>query len=1388
MRSVSLIPGFTSRSDTCRRENGRVRRRSRRAFALEQLEIRRLLATLECGCGGSAAFVEARGGAAEEAIVAAAFTVSDTASLAPPTGLTIGWNGATSLSDAVSFDFGTQPLDGVTWRVLENGAPIAVNTRYYLGLTDDTWQTDIAAVPFSNPVTNPVILPTAYGLRAQTAGNRYEIELLRDGETVVSEPLFGRFKGATGDGVGETQAGTISLLDLDAPAAGVEPPAGVTVVRAAEGEQVAALIVDAGSTTTLRIGELGVRSFYTPTLDVAAASLEAETNRSGIIDATLAAVEGSNEWTLTIDAGPAQAAGGLVSVRIVNTAPGDTVVAPRYLGVIVRDAEGAVPGRPKALAVGAVNTNDSDAQNFFRGTSALTGADDPVGFKQFDSQYVYLNGGPLMRPTTPVTAASPLEANPSAWQTSSGGFDGKKLVQSVRESMKFGAVPHVVYYNIMTPDEGQAIALANLQNRPFMVEYFKDLRFAVETIRAAADGATVALILEPDLLAYMMQSARQGSETYADPATIPALTEAAYEAGLLPDPGPADRLPNTLPGFVEAINRGVRYLATTSDGGREGSVNLEYGWKFNLWAYDAPSAKGLVHATDADVLGWPAGRAFIEQAGKATADWYIKAGILTGDAGSTMNFLALDKYGTDGGATGSDYPQNGAGYTDPTNAPYFYNADHWNNYLLYAKTLHESIGVPVRLWQIPVGHVNTSQYGVAGQQGTLLPNVDKAWEDSAPTYFFGDTFTGRSAGRPDTAAEYFLQNQAGDGLVKAGPDGTIVWGSHMAAARDAGVEAIMFGPGLANSTQGGGYQGQPTDGYWWAGKADDYLKNPLPLSAEDGVPAGRTELHAHAAPVARALQAAGAVVVQVTRTGDTSRPLRLPIRAVGGSAAAGSDYVRRLINRRFARFAAGEASTLVSLPLARLRSHQAEETLELRIGGRRRRMPVVRATVVLGATQPVVPDASSPAPLIAAQPDDQGQALLDLLASATRSIDIVIYQIGDPEIASRLLDRMAGGVNVRLVLDASSYGNVSTNSRFVDSLREAMASRGIASDRLQAHWSSENFSITHQKSVIIDAVDATGRPLSPDGLPDSARVLISSGNFATSTQYGPFWKQRNFYVTVAEPAVVAEASRVFVSDFDCDGRTVTNDLGESSILVWSNGTTNRFIGEQGLYPSDGVYYPATEAGWDSVSLIPQDEGNVVAYQVGLIEQARAGDVLRIYTLEFVSTIIASALNHAAGRGVDVRLVTTYEDDNDEKKANLSALATAGGTVTYFAPQDKVPDALYIHAKAMLLSRDDIFMRGFVGSQNFSDPSMQFNRELGIPLDLAYADVAARIGQSFDADFTFQGGTPDLPVTAQLTRSNPSTVPAGWLGSTAATTFETFVRPGCGCVDQSLATP
>lgn len=915
---------------------------------------------------------------------------------AAPTALLIGWSADAGTSDALSFQFGEQPQPGDTWRVLENGVPIKVNTQYYKGLSGPNWETTIAALPFDftgkqswEIAKNPVILPTADGQRGLTAGNKYEIQVVRGTAVATGAAQFGRFRGASADGVNETQTGTVALLDLDFGAAA---PAGVTLVRAMQGEQVAAVVLDAGTKATLRLGELGFRSLYTPTLDLLDASLVVQTNRPNVVKATLARVAGSQEWTLTLDASVLQGRSGLVSVRIVNTAPGTNVVAPRYLGVVVKDSGGSVPARPEWLAVGAVNTNTTDAQNFFRGTDPT----DPTGFKAFDTQYIYLNDGPQYRPQAPVTPTSPLEYNPSAWRTSSGGFDGKKLVQSLREAAKLGSVPQIVYYNIMTPNESQAIALANLQNRPFLVEYFKDLKFTVDTIRRFGGGTTVALILEPDLLAYMMQSCYDSvGKSYRDPSTIVAMTDAAYEAGLLPDPGAGSRLPNTLPGFVEAINRGVRHLSTQTVGNTTESVNLEYGWKFNLWAYQLPAGGSVAKITD--VLGWAAGRAKVQEAASATADWYTKAGILTGDDGRTMDFIALDKYGTDGGATGADYTQNGPGYVDPANATFLWNADHWNNYLLFAKTLHDSLrNLPVRLWQLPVGHVNGSTFLVNGQAPPDLANIDKQWEDSAVSYFFGDTFSGASRGRKDNvaAATYFASNEANDPLVSRVGSGPITWGSHMAAARDAGIESIMFGPGLANSTQGGGYLGPALDGSFWAEKAQDYLSAPLPISRLPMSPVA-TMLTAQPQAVVRGLGAPAPVaVVTVHRTGDLSRRLSLPVRAVGGSADAGSDYHRTRLHRMRLTFAPGQASATLRIPTLSTRRHQPRETLHLRIGGATRSQPVVRTMVEFGGTVPLAGSASPTATFVGrlsnqiraietfSDPTNPGQIVAQLRAGA----------------------------------------------------------------------------------------------------------------------------------------------------------------------------------------------------------------------------------------------------------------------------------------------------------------------------------------------------------------------------------------------------------------------
>jgi hypothetical protein len=290
------------------------------------------------------------------------------------------------------------------------------------------------------------------------------------------------------------------------------------------------------------------------------------------------------------------------------------------------------------------------------------------------------------------------------------------------------------------------------------------------------------------------------------PHEIGARVHAAYDAGVL-ERGVDPDFPDTVAGLVQAIN----HLVSTR------APNVVFGWQFNLWASASPGSSvpgnGLVHWTD--TLGIAAGRARIVAEAERIADYYLAAGVMSRGA----DFVSVDKYGLDGGF--------GGGAAAPWDSLWFWNAVHWNNYLVFAGALAERTAAPVVLWQLPVGHVNHS-LAVDPRSGGLFPaltNTFQRYEDSAPTYFLGDSFsTGADAARRDYFGEpdpEFPASVRVDGH-------RVTWRSHMEQARDAGVIAILFGDGVGESTRGRG--APPPDGHWFLTKAQDYLADPVSLA------------------------------------------------------------------------------------------------------------------------------------------------------------------------------------------------------------------------------------------------------------------------------------------------------------------------------------------------------------------------------------------------------------------------------------------------------------------------------------------------------------------------------------------------------------------------------
>ena len=133
--------------------------------------------------------------------------------------------------------------------------------------------------------------------------------------------------------------------------------------------------------------------------------------------------------------------------------------------------------------------------------------------------------------------------------------------------------------------------------------------------------------------------------------------------------------------------------------------------------------------------------------------------------------------------------------------------------------------------------------------------------------------------------------------------------------------------------------------------------------------------------------------------------------------------------------------------------------------------------------------------------------------------------------------------------------------------------------------------------------------------------------------------------------------------------------------------------------------------------------------VKLIKSVRPHGWLDIYNEEMNSTRVESALESDARRGVDVRVTMTASSSWTSAFTQL----TAAGVHVHLYPA--IPTALYIHAK-MILTPSKVFL----GSENFSESSMDDNRELG--LITSSKPIRTSLVRTFNRDYA--GAKPFRP--------------------------------------------
>jgi cardiolipin synthase A/B len=127
----------------------------------------------------------------------------------------------------------------------------------------------------------------------------------------------------------------------------------------------------------------------------------------------------------------------------------------------------------------------------------------------------------------------------------------------------------------------------------------------------------------------------------------------------------------------------------------------------------------------------------------------------------------------------------------------------------------------------------------------------------------------------------------------------------------------------------------------------------------------------------------------------------------------------------------------------------------------------------------------------------------------------------------------------------------------------------------------------------------------------------------------------------------------------------------------------------------------------------------------------ASSSLRIYANEMDDTAVENALISAANRGVDVQVCGENEDG--EYDSAYTTLADAGVHISYYSN----PDGFYIHAKVIEADYGKSDAKVFVGSENFSNTSLNENRELG--LIIRNQTIMSSIATTFASDF--KNGTP-----------------------------------------------
>lgn len=188
----------------------------------------------------------------------------------------------------------------------------------------------------------------------------------------------------------------------------------------------------------------------------------------------------------------------------------------------------------------------------------------------------------------------------------------------------------------------------------------------------------------------------------------------------------------------------------------------------------------------------------------------------------------------------------------------------------------------------------------------------------------------------------------------------------------------------------------------------------------------------------------------------------------------------------------------------------------------------------------LVPTATGVTRSILVEPDAGFNSIYSLINNAQSAVDMTMYELVDTTMSGDLVNACKRGVRVRVILDQNS--EMSSNTPAYNQLN--------AQANCSAVWANTHYSVTHQKSIVIDGTQA----------------VIMTLNMAS--RY--YTQDRDFALVTNDPVDIAAMEAAFNADYNMTYPYATptgNDLvwsptnAQSSLISIINNATSTLLVE-----------------------------------------------------------------------------------------------------------------------------------------------------------------------------------------------------------------------------------